>query len=106
MENVTVVIAQHEDLRNPICGSSVYSQNRLNENEPCLSTRYAMASTHPLAFSPENSRQNQDAQSDLAALIVARSAICKGTATEFCVKSFARLPTEWPVIILLSGNLQ
>ena len=106
MENVTVVVARHEDSRNSIWGSSVYSQHRLSENEPRLSTRYATASTHTLAFSPENSRQNEDAQSVLAALKVARSAICKDTASEFCVKSFARLRTECRVLVLLSGHLQ
>ena len=75
MENVTVVVARHEDSRNPICCSSVYSQLRLSKNEPRLSTRYVMASTHPLAFSPENLWQNQDAQSDFAALIVEQSAV-------------------------------
>ena len=44
----------------------MYSQHHLNKNEAHLSIRYAMASTCLLALLPENSKQNQDMQSDLA----------------------------------------
>ena len=78
MGNVAAVVAWHEDWWSPICGSSACSQHHLNENEPRLSIRYAMASTHPHAFLSENSRQNQDMQSDLTVSVIERRASCKG----------------------------
>lgn len=79
----------------------VCSQNYLNEHGPLLTILYAMISTYSLPSLQEDARWNQDVQSD--------SAVSSATQNTFCMcrvsESFALLPTECPILVVLSGHL-
>lgn len=68
--NIATVVAQHKDTFNPISDKRVYPHHNQSENEPRLSIKHAMVSTHLLhsletRFSLEIAMQNQNVTKDI-----------------------------------------
>lgn len=101
MENATNVVVRHEERWISMWGRFVYSQNHLNEHGPLLTIIYAMINYYSHPSLQEETRWNQDVQSDFAVSSATQNTFCMCRALE----SWALLPTECPIFVVLSGHL-